>query len=104
MTYSATRVHEGLVVVLDERGNVVAKCSDAGMAARITALLIVSERHEPAPPKPLQCPQCGGYESDVFDSRKTEHGVRRRRTCLACGAKYRTIEQVETLTTPGEDV
>lgn len=95
-------ITQGTNVVRVEDGECVARCCDMQTAIRVCALLTVSENLGPS--KPLQCPQCGGYESDVFDSRKTEHGVRRRRTCLACGAKYRTIEQVETLTTPGEDV
>ena len=44
----------------------------------------------------MRCPYCGGLESKVIDSRGLDEGVRRRRQCLACGARFTTYERVQT--------
>ncbi|MCK4262708.1 MAG: transcriptional repressor NrdR [Dehalococcoidia bacterium] len=44
----------------------------------------------------MKCPYCGGGESRVIDSRGLEEEVRRRRTCLGCGARFTTYERVQT--------
>lgn len=38
------------------------------------------------------CPSCGSPESTVTDSRQHELGVRRRRRCLCCAARWSTVE------------
>ena len=43
----------------------------------------------------MKCPYCGGLESKVIDSRALDEGVRRRRQCLACGARFTTYERVQ---------
>ena len=45
------------------------------------------------------CPKCGENDDKVLDSRRTEDGfaVRRRRVCLVGGARFSTIEQLESL-------
>lgn len=49
----------------------------------------------------MQCPTCGAQDDKVIDSRGSRGGVsiRRRRECLACGARFTTYEEVyrETL-------
>lgn len=40
----------------------------------------------------MQCPKCGGIESKCKDSRYKDHTVYRRRECLACGARFSTME------------
>jgi len=42
----------------------------------------------------LDCPYCGGQESKVIDSRSLDEGVRRRRQCLACSARFTTYERI----------
>lgn len=44
----------------------------------------------------MKCPYCGGAESRVIDSRPGDEGVRRRRKCLACGARFTTYERVQS--------
>ena len=44
----------------------------------------------------MKCPYCGGAESGVIDSRPGDEGVRRRRKCLACGARFTTYERVQS--------
>lgn len=44
----------------------------------------------------MKCPYCGGLESRVIDSRSLDDGVRRRRSCLACGARFTTYERVQS--------
>jgi len=44
----------------------------------------------------MQCPYCGGTDSSVIDSRPGDEGVRRRRRCLACGARFTTYERVQS--------
>lgn len=43
----------------------------------------------------MNCPYCGGQESKVIDSRSLDDGVRRRRECLACNARFTTYERVQ---------
>ncbi len=43
----------------------------------------------------MNCPYCGGQEARVIDSRGLDEGVRRRRKCLACGARFTTYERVQ---------
>ena len=43
----------------------------------------------------MKCPYCGGLESKVIDSRPLDEGVRRRRKCLACGARFTTYERIQ---------
>ena len=38
------------------------------------------------------CPECGG-QARVVDSRASSYGVRRRRECVACGARFTTYER-----------
>ena len=40
------------------------------------------------------CPYCGGAESQVVDSREVGEGIRRRRECLGCRARFTTQERV----------
>ena len=46
----------------------------------------------------MKCPFCGHNEDKVVDSRAVRDGraVRRRRECLACGARFTTYEALET--------
>jgi transcriptional repressor NrdR len=44
----------------------------------------------------MRCPYCGGSESRVIDSRSTGEGIRRRRQCPACSARFTTYERVQT--------
>ena len=43
----------------------------------------------------MNCPQCGGQESKVIDSRSVDEGVRRRRECLACNTRFTTYERIQ---------
>jgi transcriptional repressor NrdR len=45
----------------------------------------------------VRCPRCAGPEDKVVDSRPADEGssIRRRRECLACGARYTTYERIE---------
>jgi transcriptional repressor NrdR len=43
----------------------------------------------------VNCPHCGGQESKVIDSRSLDEGVRRRRECLACNARFTTYERTQ---------
>jgi len=43
----------------------------------------------------VNCPYCGKQESRVIDSRSLDEGVRRRRKCLACNARFTTYERVQ---------
>ncbi|MDP6100500.1 MAG: transcriptional regulator NrdR [Dehalococcoidia bacterium] len=42
----------------------------------------------------MRCPNCGGIDSRVVDSRNIEGWVRRRRQCLACHYRFTTTERV----------
>jgi len=43
----------------------------------------------------MKCPYCGGLESRVIDSRALNKGVRRRRKCLSCSARFTTYERIQ---------
>ena len=43
----------------------------------------------------MNCPNCGRRESRVIDSRSIDEGVRRRRRCLACSARFTTYERIQ---------
>ena len=45
----------------------------------------------------MKCPFCDLNEDKVIDSRPAEDGaaIRRRRECLACGARFTTYEKIE---------
>ena len=42
----------------------------------------------------VRCPRCGDDGSEVKDSRPSAIGIRRRRHCVGCGARYTTHETV----------
>ena len=44
----------------------------------------------------MECPHCGGQESKVIDSRNLDEGVRRRRQCIACNARFTTYERIQS--------
>ena len=44
--------------------------------------------------RPMRCPYCGHDETRVTDSRTSEDGVRRRRECLECSARFTTYERL----------
>ena len=44
----------------------------------------------------MQCPHCSCDDSRVTDSRSIDDGIRRRRECLRCGARFTTYERVQT--------
>ena len=44
----------------------------------------------------MKCPHCGGSESRVIDSRSVDEEVRRRRECIACGARFTTYERARS--------
>jgi transcriptional repressor NrdR len=46
----------------------------------------------------MKCPYCGFEESKVVDSRDTDSGVRRRRECLKCSARFTTYERLQPVT------
>ncbi len=46
----------------------------------------------------MKCPYCSFEESRVVDSRDTEGGVRRRRECLKCAARFTTYERLQPVT------
>lgn len=45
----------------------------------------------------MRCPTCAHFDDKVVDSRQSDDGeaVRRRRECLACGARFTTFERLE---------
>jgi transcriptional repressor NrdR len=45
----------------------------------------------------VRCPSCAHLDDKVVDSRQSDDGeaVRRRRECLACGARFTTFERLE---------
>ena len=43
----------------------------------------------------MKCSYCGGADSRVVDSRHIGDGIRRRRQCLSCGARFTTYERVD---------
>ncbi|MFC1901752.1 transcriptional regulator NrdR [Chloroflexota bacterium] len=43
----------------------------------------------------MKCPYCGYYDSKVIDSRDVNDGIRRRRQCLSCNARFTTYERLQ---------
>ena len=43
----------------------------------------------------MKCSYCGETDSRVVDSRHIGDGIRRRRQCLICGARFTTYERVD---------
>jgi len=43
----------------------------------------------------VKCPYCGEVETKVIDSRDLGDGVRRRRQCLSCSARFTTYERLQ---------
>lgn len=43
----------------------------------------------------MQCPSCQHPDSRVVDSRESGDAIRRRRSCLACGHRFTTLERTE---------
>ena len=41
----------------------------------------------------MECPYCGYADSKVIDSRDINDGIRRRRQCLGCQARFTTYER-----------
>ena len=41
----------------------------------------------------MKCPYCSFNDSRVLDSRDTDNGIRRRRKCLKCSARFTTYER-----------
>jgi len=44
----------------------------------------------------MECPYCGNQELKVIDSRDVDKGIRRRRQCLKCGARFTTYERMQS--------
>ena len=43
----------------------------------------------------MNCPYCSYHDSKVIDSRDVNDGIRRRRQCLNCGARFTTYERLQ---------
>ena len=43
----------------------------------------------------MRCPYCGYDDSRVIDSRDVNDGIRRRRQCLSCSARFTTYERLQ---------
>jgi transcriptional repressor NrdR len=43
----------------------------------------------------MNCPFCGFIDSKVIDSRDVNGGIRRRRQCLSCTARFTTYERLQ---------
>lgn len=45
----------------------------------------------------MRCPSCGSPDTQVMDTRVSEDGqeIRRRRRCLSCDRRFKTIERLE---------
>ena len=43
----------------------------------------------------MNCPYCGYADSKVIDSRDVNDGIRRRRQCLSCNARFTTYERLQ---------
>ena len=43
----------------------------------------------------MNCPYCSHDDSKVIDSRNVNDGIRRRRQCLECGARFTTYERLQ---------
>jgi transcriptional repressor NrdR len=44
----------------------------------------------------MNCPYCGYPDSKVIDSRDVNDGIRRRRQCLSCKARFTTYERLQS--------
>ncbi len=44
----------------------------------------------------MRCELCGSDDTKVLDTRHDEQGVRRRRECKQCGARFSTVERLLT--------
>ncbi len=44
----------------------------------------------------MKCPLCGSIESKVIDSRSIGDGIRRRRQCIECTARFTTYERLQS--------
>ncbi len=49
----------------------------------------------------MKCPYCSHNDDRVVDSRESREGdtIRRRRECLACGRRFTSYEQIESIPT-----
>jgi transcriptional repressor NrdR len=43
----------------------------------------------------MKCPYCSYHDSRVIDSREVSEGIRRRRQCLGCNARFTTYERLQ---------
>ena len=43
----------------------------------------------------MNCPYCDYHDSKVIDSRGVNDGIRRRRQCLSCDARFTTYERLQ---------
>ena len=43
----------------------------------------------------MNCPYCNYSDSRVIDSRDVDEGIRRRRQCLSCNARFTTYERIQ---------
>lgn len=43
----------------------------------------------------MNCPYCNYHDSRVIDSRNVNDGIRRRRQCLGCAARFTTYERLQ---------
>ena len=43
----------------------------------------------------MKCPYCGEVKTKVIDSRDLGEGIRRRRQCLTCNARFTTYERLQ---------
>jgi transcriptional repressor NrdR len=43
----------------------------------------------------MNCPYCSYADSKVIDSRDVNEGIRRRRQCLSCNARFTTYERLQ---------
>ena len=48
----------------------------------------------------MRCPDCGGDDLKVTDSRENIEGIRRRRECNGCGRRFTTYERLEQFVCP----
>lgn len=42
----------------------------------------------------MTCPECKSNQLVVIDSREYKNGIRRRRKCQSCGARFSTFESI----------
>ena len=45
----------------------------------------------------MECPQCGGDDTNVIDSRPSKDAIRRRRACGGCEHRFTTYERIAEL-------